>query len=238
MRASAVDSARAVVLPVGQYLGATYDADQTEPGAHLVRMGWQEGEIVDQNDVDLWHLAHGAWSGQRGRWTMRDLVRAADDIGITDFESRLSAMCRIGLVVVLGDSQEMTDFAKSHRLHALMAGLGASDADDRTRSLGIVGQTPIAVVDEASYDFWQWGPLAPDIWTAATTMFHRPEGTAQPHLSRESHLSEVLGYIQMLVSRGVAYVDRVAPSIPPQRSRRTPVAAAEQPAADDHGGPE
>ncbi|WP_436501627.1 hypothetical protein [Actinokineospora sp. HUAS TT18] len=153
-----------MIFPLGHYVGR-----------HQVRVGWDRHDLTE-DEFGTWLLVHAYPSSA-------EIFDAAARAGVTE---RVETLMTRGLL-----TETDGDFTARHRLRPLLVGLGNSvEAPDR-HAIGVPGLPPVAYLDPAAYELWQWGHLAP-------TLHHATEIDG-----------DVLDRVRALVSTGCAYLDVV-----------------------------
>ncbi|NUS00602.1 MAG: hypothetical protein HOV67_35715 [Kribbellaceae bacterium] len=109
-------------------------------GPNVVRVG-RRAEHLSDSEFETWDLAHQA-TGDEALPLVDELVRR-------------------GLLVRVDD---VTAFAQQYRLLPLFIGLGNHPDEPDRYAIGVQGLAPLAVVDERTYELWQWGWVAPSLW--------------------------------------------------------------------------
>ena len=136
----------AALLPVGADLGAAHDATSAGPASHRVLLGSAMHQLSPAQYV-CWTAAH-----------------RADPAGAPDAET--DGLVASGLLVDAADpagsrAGSRADFLARYRLMPRFAGLGSS-AEDRYH-LGVPGLPPVATVDRAAFEVWQWAAVTPSL---------------------------------------------------------------------------
>lgn len=158
--------AAALIVPVGQFIGAYYAPAPSTEHYFQVRVGPDIVRLGD-DQFAVWGLAHGAPDRPADEpWTARSVVAAARAQGIGTAEEVLVGLLADYLLfeVTLGQ-RAAVEFAARHRLVPLMLGLGNSAEDPRVYSVGLPGQ-PLVTMSSLAYDLYQWAHLDNDLWSA------------------------------------------------------------------------
>ncbi|MEO3744025.1 hypothetical protein [Plantactinospora sp. B5E13] len=197
-----------LLLPVGHYLGAVYPGPGEPLAHHRLRIGDSVVRLFSEEEFGLWVLAHGLPGRPVDQpWTpsaLAESVRRRDGRDVTPLLHELLA--EGALAVVTPGTEEAVAFARAHRFRSLLTGLGISPDDPGRFLLGLIGQ-PLAVVDEPTYELWQWAPLHGNIWDVCRALVEidaEPGGRpGDPHLV----LGDVLGGLQALLANSAGYLD-------------------------------
>ncbi|SHN75397.1 hypothetical protein [Cryptosporangium aurantiacum] len=202
-----------LVFPVGHYLGAVHPGGGAPPSFHVVRAGREAVHLSDEDEVDVWGLAHGLPSAGDGAWSRAQVLSAAADAGHPDAEPVLDALLERGLVVeVRPGTDDARDFARFYRLRPLLLGLGRPAGED----LDLIGVPGLVVALRATprvLEVWEWAHLWPNLWAASEGLAEagRDTGRTDPSETEPDQvLTVVLGAVQTLVAHGAAYLDHRA----------------------------
>lgn len=197
-----------LLFPLGHYLGAVYPGPDEPLAYHRLRLGDSVVRLFSDEEFGLWTLAHGLPGDPADQpWTVAALaetVRRRDGQDVTPVLADLLA--EGALAEVTPGTEEAVVFARAHRFHSLLTGLGIDPELPDRFLLGLIGQ-PLAVVDELSYELWQWAPLHTNIWDVCRALAEiesEPGGQkVDPHLV----LDDVLHRLQVLIRAGAGYLD-------------------------------
>jgi hypothetical protein len=197
----------ASVFPIGHYTGLRAD-DGGRP-VHAVRIGWQQHRLTE-NAFATWVLAHGTAESGKSPWTEQDLLAAASqEGGITDAADRLAELIGLGLLAVVPERSD--EFAKAHRMDVQFVGLGNSPENSELHAVGLPGLGAAALLDQGSYELWQWASLAPTLWHSCQV-----RASVSAKLDQDVEpidvLAEVLADLRHLIVHGCAYLDVADPS--------------------------
>ena len=173
-------------------------------------MGWEVLPLPDPDHRDVWALAHPDPDGLGDGWTRAALLRAAAEAGVDDAGPIVEELLGRGaLVEVAREPAAASAFAGAYRLEPLLAGLGRT-ADEPLDGIGVPGLLVAARVTPRVFELWQWAHLWPDLWAAcrglaevAVESGQDDPGEIDPHRV----LTAALDAVQILLSRGVAYLD-------------------------------
>ncbi|TDO50636.1 hypothetical protein EV643_104129 [Kribbella sp. VKM Ac-2527] len=193
------------VFPIGHYSGLR----PGEEPAHVVRVGWQQHRL-SEDAFGVWVLAHGMTETGKGQWTVTDVVKQAEQAGVTKAEELLWGLAEKGAVVLVADDPtQATAFAKSHRMDVLFVGLGNTPERPDGHAVGVPGLGAAAILDPDCYELWQWGSVAPTLWHSCEV---RATVTAELGQTLEpvDALGEILGDLRFLIAHGCAYLDVAA----------------------------
>lgn len=167
------------VFPVGHGAGT------------FVRVG-RTAEQLTENEFGAWVVAHRMA-------TVADLVNAG-------FERDVAGLLRRGVLVEVTDP---VSFAHQYRLTPLFLGLGnRPDAPDRF-AIGVPGLEPLATVDSAAYELWQWGWVAPSLWAHCEVLATIREQEGHEPATPDAQLGHVLGLLPSLLAGFVAVLEPV-----------------------------
>lgn len=208
----ATDLDVALLFPVGHYMGPFHPGRGAPPKHHIVRVGRDTPKLPDETHFDVWALSHGlpARIGHMP-WTRQAVARVATDAGVPDPEAVLDSLLELGLVVeVVPGTPGAVDFARRHRVHSLLIGLGNGPEDPFLDGIGLPGLPPLARVEPRVYELWQWAHLWPDLWSACQgfTEAARESGASgeeEPDPAR--WLDVALGDLRTLIAHNAAYLD-------------------------------
>jgi hypothetical protein len=194
-----------LIFPIGQQVGARYQADQIL-AAQQVRCGGRFHDLTEQQ-AEVWRLAHGVpeeidrqipW--QRG--SVEERLPAAGPI--------IDELTRLGLLVeVAPGTAQAEEFANAHRLVPLMLGLGNSATDTDTYGIGFLSQ-PVLQVSYPIYDVWQWSTMDDSLWNTcenATDVARRAGSTDLEATETSRLLTGIVGSLHALLASSAAYLD-------------------------------
>lgn len=202
-----------LVLPLGLALGPRPTA--SEP-VFAVRIGWHD-HLLDAESAALWRICHGAWSASGSGWDRHDVIESALADGIEAPSPVLDELHRQGMIVHL-ERPVLEDeaFLRDHCLAPLMTGLGRPDRSEPTMAMGVIGEPALAQISLADYAIWCESPHAPHLAQLATTIQRAEYLDAREMILNEEQAREALiASVQVLISRGVAFLDQVVPPVPP-----------------------
>jgi hypothetical protein len=186
------------VFPVGHYMGERHPA-----GNHVVRVGL-EHQTLDQDEFGVWVLSHGTTEIGKDPWTVDDALALAATAGLSRPQDAIDRLTSVGVLTIL--PADPIRFARRYRVRPLLVGLGNSEAEPDRYALGLPGLPPMAVVDEPSYELWQWGHLAPSLWHTCEVRAKVATGLGEP-TSPTTLLPAVLGDLRVLLTNSAAYLD-------------------------------
>ena len=190
------------IFPVGHYMGERHPT-----GNHVVRVGL-EHQTLEPDEFGVWVLSHGTAEIGRGAWTVDDVLALAASAGLSRPEDAIDRLTAVGALVIL--SSDPMRFAQRYRVQPLLVGLGNSEAEPDRYGLGLPGLPPMAVVDEPSYELWQWGHLAPSLWHTCEVRAKVATGLGES-ASPAALLKNLLGDLRVLLVNSAAYLDVVVP---------------------------
>lgn len=201
-----------LVFPVGHYLGPYHPVRLEPPAYHLIRVGWQTVRLPSESHVDVWALTHGSPVGPtEGPWTSSDVLAAAAEAGIEGAPAILRELHEWRVVVEVGQgSKSAVDFARTHRVQALLVGLGNTPDPAVPDGIGLVGLPPIVQVIPEIFAFWQLAQLWPDLWAACQGMVEvdrELDITVASKASPELMLDFSLIALRTLIVRNAVYLD-------------------------------
>lgn len=180
------------VLPIGHYVGVRHPE-----GLHHVRLGTQH-QTMTEDEFGVWVLAHS----EDPKWTVEDVLSLAAKADLPDAAAAVARLTAAGLLVSEADP---VDFAHRYRLRSLMVGLGNTPEQPDVYALGFPGLPPAALVDEGSYELWQWAALTPSLWHTCEV---RAKATADS-VSATDLVPDVLAELRPLLANSCAYLDPV-----------------------------
>ena len=215
-----------VIYPVGYFAGyfGTGPSDQI----HSIRRGWDMVSLTRGIDFELWATAHGSlshdWSTPwtvarvieslratafgRDEWTA-GIVPARDDISDTAANESISRLRERGLLVLVGDSDEdRIAFARMHRFHPLLIGLGNTAARPDLSVIGLPDR-PMMQMPESQIEFWQMTSQFDSIWEACTRIASAVIEGPYADGSPVDLLPQVLSDIRAYIAYGAGYLDAV-----------------------------
>lgn len=177
------------VFPIGHYVG-----ERHPEGTHLVRVGLAHLTMTP-DEFGVWVLAHH----DGPTWTVDDLRAVAGNAGLS--AAALDRLVDAGALAVVADQRS---FAGRYRLEPLLVGLGNTREHPETYAVGLPGLPPVAMVDEDSYELWQWAALAPSLWHTCETRAKVSDDAVRA----EELVGGVLAGIRPLLANSCAYLDR------------------------------
>jgi hypothetical protein len=190
------------VFPLGHLLGAFHPGRDEPLEYHRIRIG--ADVLTLSSDLALvWNLAHGVPGGvlPGQAWTRAMLTEV---VGARGGEDAVAGLLDTGALVEVGPGAlDATTFARGHRLHPLLVGLGVTPERPDLYRIGTLDQ-PVATVDELTFDMWQWAPTVGDLWElcevqAATARVLGDEP--------DEGLRNLLWRLHVLLSNGCGYLD-------------------------------
>lgn len=185
-----------LVFPVGHYLGPHFSESGSTAGRHRVRVGPSLRWLGSEPELVAWSLAHGIAELADDRpWTRAVLVEWGWQLADTDLTGPVAGLVDRRLLVEVDPAgTEAAEFAKAHRLRALMLALGRDPDEPAEVILGVAGE-PAVALSELGYEVWQASQLVPTLWDACQ--------------AAGSPLTELLSELHGLLAAGVAYLDTV-----------------------------
>lgn len=160
------EDSTALIIPVGQFIGAYYGTAGLSEHYFQVRVGPDIVRLTDEQFA-VWGLAHGAGDRAVDRpWTAVALLDTARAQGLHDAAAVMTGLIADFLLFEVSPGQpSAVDFAQRHRMVPLMLGLGNSAEDPRVYSVGLPSQ-PIVSMSSMAYDLYEWAHLDLDLWIA------------------------------------------------------------------------
>ena len=201
-----------LLFPVGQYLGPVHPGAGLPVRHHQVRIGWDVLPLDDGLDLDVWSLAHGhpAVVG-RLPTTRATLAAVAAEGGLAVPTAAVDRLLGRGLLAEVDvRAADGERFARTHRLHGLLTGLG--DAGPDRAGIGLLGAPPVRTVSPAVFEYWAWAPLFAHLHSAADGLAEMAAGTpGAPAVSTDPGevLVDLLGSLHELLCVNGAYLDVV-----------------------------
>jgi hypothetical protein len=197
-----------VILPIGQYLGATGD------GAHQVRRG-AVTERLDAMSFAAWGLGHGPVDPVLAAgvlWTREELVRYAGMAGLLDPAGLVAGLVGRGLLTETATSGPAAlAFARTHRAVPIAVGLGNTPDQPVEFTIGFFDR-PLLQVDPLRYEVWCWSTVYDTLWQVCQARASAPDGetgTGEPEPDPERLLDHFLTGVHQLASANVLYLDVV-----------------------------
>lgn len=189
------------VFPIGHYVGERHPDE-----LHLVRLGTAHVTMT-ADEFGVWILAHGV--AESRSWTVADVLALAERTELPGAQAAVERLTSVGALAQVAFAEQHA-FAETHRLEPLLVGLGNSADHPDTYAVGLPDVPPIAMLDEGSYELWQWAAVAPSIWHACEVRAKVGAGLGDP-TSAEDLLGDVLGDLRPLLANSCAYLDVVRP---------------------------
>jgi len=151
----AADTSTAILLPIGRPLGMDFGrsepADDSQPGTaprFRVQIGSRIARLTDEQ-FGAWFLAHGSAGDDAAPLTLQRLRGAMQREGVLDPKAPIGSLMAIGLLrEVPADRVARLLFARTHRLHALMTGLGNSADRPASYALGLCDEPMVELSPE------------------------------------------------------------------------------------------
>lgn len=209
-----------MILPIGQYLGATGD------GTHQVCRGGVT-EQLDPMSFAAWGLGHGPIDPVLAAavpWTRQELVQYAGLAGLLEPAGLVAGLVDRGLLVETeATGPAAVAFARAHRAVPLAVGLGNTPEAPATFTIGFFHRA-LLQVDALRYEVWSWSAGAETLWQVCQARASTQSGEAgpepaggQPWAGLEpapGHgptelLSHFLTGVHQLVSANALYLDVV-----------------------------
>jgi hypothetical protein len=178
------------VFPVGHGAGAYLPEEQQDPAPYVVRVG-RIPEQLTESEFGAWVLAHD-------QATAAGLVAAG-------FARELEELRRREILVEVAD--DPVSFARKYRLTPLFLGLGNRPDDREHFDIGVPGLDPLATVDSAAFELWQWGSVAPSLWAHCEVLATMREQESGDPATPDEQLGLVLGALPALLAGFVAYLE-------------------------------
>lgn len=205
---------RALIFPIGHYLGA-FHPDRDAPAQHyVVRVGWDTPKLPDAPHRDVWLLTHDLTAAEASAGTRDAIARSASDAGIANAHSIIDTLLGLGvLALVRPGTEQAAEFAHSYRLQSLLVGLGNVPDGPDVRGIGLPGLPPLLEVPPSDFEIWQWAHLWPSIWSACEGLAAAAseDGATTRATARSSDVLEpMLGAIRTLIAANAIYLDTAA----------------------------
>lgn len=180
-----------LLLRVGQALGPFHPAVGAFARHHVVRVGWENPNLVGEVERATWELAVGHPTEDLDQAVVDDLVRRR-------------------LVVRVEETPEgRRAFARTHRVQPY--GVGTLATDDGGRVVG-TWSSPVTALDPEAFDIWAWAHLFPDLEAAATGL---AGATALAADEPEAALDRLVRRLPELLAAEVLYLDVRRDDVPP-----------------------
>lgn len=219
----------ALVLPLGHYLGRYHPQAHAPARYHKVRVG-RSLVRLGEAAFAVWLLCHARAEQPGARWTRRDVLDAArglradlpdaerpttrgrppDPERLLDPEQLLDSLVDEGVVAeVEPGAEDAIRFARTHRIHPLMTGLGNTATEPHRFGIGPLGGPPAVTVDTLSFEVWQWGRLEPDLWQVALRLVAVEDRVSPARKATPGGmLTEILERLPLLLAHHAAYLDQ------------------------------
>ena len=198
------NSSTVTVFPIGHYMGERHPEQH-----HVVRVGLAH-QTLTPDEFGVWVLSHGTDEIGRDAWTLGAVFDLAESAGITGAPELVPTMVAAGLLDTVAKGPrgpaDARRFAETHRMHPMLIGLGNTDAEPDRYQVGFPGQPPVAVLDEAQYELWQWGQLAPSLWHTCEVREKVAAGLGEPAVAADL-VGDLLGDLRGLLANSCAYLD-------------------------------
>lgn len=209
------------LLPVGHYHGRSYPGPDRPLSAHRVRVGLDVVRLTP-DEFAVWCLAHGLPDqSDDAPWTRREVEAAAREDGVSDASAALDGLLRRRAVVAVAgepggpdDALDLSGFARTHRLEALLHGLGTPPEDPAALGIGVPGFAPLLIAGRTAAGLWQWAPLCADLHEACVLLARgaaRTGETDPEHTDASRVLAGALSALRRLISHSAAYLDVTGP---------------------------
>lgn len=200
-----------MILPIGQYAGATGD------GAHEVRRGGVT-ERLNALSFAAWGLGHGPVDPVLAAgvvWTRNELVRYAGLAGLLDPAELVAGLVKRELLVEAPTTgSRALGFARRHRAVPLAIGLGNTPDAPAEYAIGHFDQALVSV-DELRYEVWCWSTVYDTLWQVCQARSGAvPDGEAATPAGAGREPAQILAHflagVHQLVSTNALYLDVVA----------------------------
>jgi hypothetical protein len=162
------------------------------PAHHVVRVG-RTPEQLTEDEFGTWVLAH-------------DQATAAG-LEAAGFAREVDELLRREILVEV--AADPVSFAHRYRLMPLFLGLGNRPDDLERFDIGVPGLDPLATVDSAAFELWQWGSVAPSLWAHCEVLATIREQESGDPARPDEQLGLVLGALPALLAGFVAYLEPV-----------------------------
>src|ERR1044072_4053742 len=115
-------SSERLVFPIGHLLGSLCLDAAPDSAVYHVRLGWRDVGLTVAEFM-VWSLAHGMPERLDRPWTVQAVVDAAAEAG--DVSSVVEELIAKGLLAAVAPgTDEVREFASTHRVFPLVLGLG------------------------------------------------------------------------------------------------------------------
>lgn len=201
-----------LIFPVGHYLGPFHAVADSPPLHHVVRVGWTAAHLPDEQHVDVWGLVHGLPARiEHVRWTRAAVLAAADEVDLPDADATIDHLIELGVAVeVQPGTPQAVDFARSHRVQALLVGLGNTPDAAQPDGIGLIGLPPVVQVRPQVFEFWQLAQLWPTLWAGceAFAQVARDQGDERAEQTDpEQILDYFLAALRILIAHNAVFLD-------------------------------
>ena len=200
--------AESLLLPIGQFGGATGPAD--DPGTRFqLRLG-QRTFSLTTDQFSVWAAAHGTLDrvgvvrNTRAALVSR-LVGPQPGASRSTVDSMVDWLGEVGALSEV-DSDRASSFAAAHRLAPLLLGLGNSAAEPGRYALGLHDQ-PVVSVPRVVCTIWEWADRWPDLWSVCAWLAQAQQ------VSAARVLQDVLEALPGLLAVNAAYLDVAGPDV-------------------------
>lgn len=188
------------VFPIGHYMGERHPEQH-----HVVRVGL-EHQTLSADEFGVWVLAHGTEEIGKDAWTVGALLELADGASLPGADAVPKLIESSLLATVADGAAAARRFTESYRIQALLVGIGNSEEEPDRYQVGFPGLPPVAVLDEAGYELWQWGHLAPTLWHTCEVREKVAAGLGEPVVAADL-ARDLLGDLRQLLVNSCAYLD-------------------------------
>lgn len=199
-----------LVFPVGHWLGPLYRSGIEV--CHRVRIGTGTVDLDDDTESAVWRLAHGEPEDPQPT-TLGSVMAAAQGLGHPDAAAAADRLVDAGVLACVGTAGGALDavrFARSHRLVALMVGLGDGPDGGAHAAIGPAGQ-PATWVTPAAFEAWRWGAATASLWELAELIGRAASQADGSVRNTEEVLGAVLAGLPLLLRVHAAYLDQAEP---------------------------
>jgi hypothetical protein len=204
----------ALLLPVGQSLGALHPGPGLPSRGTRVRVGSRDELLPDDLTGDVWHLAHGVprfvgampW----GRDTLPVAVAAHEPVEV---RAAVDQLLDRGLLAEVdpADPAGLERFAAGHGWQSLQAGLGYQPSG--RCGIGLPGAPPVREVSPRVYEFWSLAPVLGSLADAAAELAALAADTAGLPAEQgdpPAVLAHLVGELHELLCVGAGFLDVLA----------------------------
>lgn len=201
----------ALLLPVGQSLGALHPGPGLPSRGTRVRLGSREELLPDDLGSDVWHLAHGVprFVGTMP-WGRDALPVAVPTHEPVEVRAAVDDLLGRGLLVEVdpADPATLADVAVRLGWQSLQTGLGYQPSG--RCGIGLPGAPPVREVSPRLYEFWSLAPVLGSLADAAAELAALAADTPGAPAEQgdpAAVLAHVVGELHELLCVGAGFLD-------------------------------